>query len=298
MSENLLHLSAGAYRASVSPAGAELQTFAWEGHELLWSGDPAWWGRRAPLLFPVVGSVAGGQLRLGDATFPMPKHGFARDRGWELRDARPDRVVLGLRDDAATWKHYPFAFDLTFQLDLSPHGLRMTAELHNPGPEPLPAQFGFHPALRWPLLAGQARERHALVFDAPEPEALRQLTGELIDPVRRPSPVVDRTLALHDGLFTADALIWDPVRSRGLRYGVPGQPRLRVTWEAPTFACWTKPGAPFLCLEPWQGIADGLGFTGDFRDRSGVRLIAPGDRTTWAMTLALEPGDPESEPAI
>ncbi|MBI3131232.1 MAG: aldose 1-epimerase family protein [Acidobacteria bacterium] len=283
-----LQLHAGPYGASVSHHGAELQSFTWEGHELLWNGDPAWWGRRAPLLFPVVGSVAGGHLRVGEARFPMPKHGFARDRAWEVVDATASQALLRLEDDEGTRAHYPFAFELTLRFTLKPSGLRMEAVLRNPGAEPLPAQFGFHPAFRWPLLAGQAREAHALVFDEGEPDALRQLAGDFIAHGRRPSPVVARTLALKDDLFTADALIWDTVRSRGARYGVPGEPRLRVRWEAPSFACWTKPGAPFLCLEPWQGLADEVGFTGDFTDRPGVLSLAPGASAAWSMALGME----------
>ncbi len=291
MSPAPIHLAAGPYRASVSALGAELQSFAWNGHELLWDGNPTWWARRAPLLFPVVGSVAEGHIRVGDERFPMPKHGFARDRDWEVVSATDTQARFQLQADETTRVHYPFAFELTLRFTLDPAGLHMAAELHNPGAEPLPAQFGFHPAFRWPLLEGQARERHALLFDELEPDALRHLAGDFIAPDRRPTPVVGRTLALKDDLFAADALIWDPVRSRGARYGVPGEPRLRVQWQAPSFACWTKPGAPFLCLEPWQGLADEVGFTGAFPDRPGVLSLLPGASAAWSMSLALEAPD-------
>ena len=291
MSVQLVHLQAGPYLASISSHGAELQSFAWKDQDLLWNGDPTWWGRRAPLLFPVVGSVAEGHIRVGSERFPMPKHGFARDREWEVVEATSTQALFRLREDEGTRAHYPFAFDLKLRFSLEVSGLRMEAELHNPGSEPLPAQFGFHSAFHWPLLEGQARDRHALVFDEPEPGALRQLAGEFIAPDRRPTPVVGRTLALKDDLFAADALIWDPVHSRGARYGVAGEPRLRVRWEAPSFACWTKPGAPFLCLEPWQGLADEVGFRGPFQDRSGVLSLAPGASAAWSMSLAMEAPD-------
>lgn len=288
MSLRLVHLQAGPYRASISSHGAELQSFTWEGHDLLWNGDPVWWGRRAPLLFPVVGAVAEAHLRVGGGRFPMPKHGFARNREWEVVDATATQALFRLGDDESTRVHYPFAFELQLRFTLEPSGLRMEAELRNPGPVALPAQFGFHPAFRWPLLEGQAREAHALVFDEAEPDALRQLAGDFIAPGQRPTPVVARTLALKDDLFTEDALIWDPVRSRGARFGVPGEARLRVQWDAPSFACWTKPGAPFLCLEPWQGLADEVGFTGDFTDRPGVLSLAPGASAAWSMSLSME----------
>ncbi len=268
--------------------GAELQSFGWEGHELLWDGDPAWWARRAPLLFPVIGGVAGGEVRVGGRAFPMPKHGFARDLVWEVLEATGARCELRLREDGTTRAHYPFAFDLRFIATLDDSGLRMEARLSNPGEVPLPAQFGFHPAFRWPLFPGDLREAHGLEFNAREPGPLRRLEGDLLGPELRPSPVVGKRLELNDTCFAADALIWERPASRGLRYGVPGCPRLRVTWEAPTFACWTKPGAPFLCLEPWQGLADPVGFTGELGERPGALLLRPGKAAAWSMALGVE----------
>ncbi|HJV90309.1 MAG TPA: aldose 1-epimerase family protein [Holophagaceae bacterium] len=285
-----LRLEAGPYAAAISPQGAELQTFRWRGQDLLWHGDPAWWGRRAPLLFPVVGGVAGGQVRMGGLAFPMPKHGFARDLPWEVREASMARAELVLRDSSATRLHYPFAFELRIAFTLSEAGLRQAVHLANPGLEPLPAQFGFHPAFRWPLFPGEAKEAHRLTFDAPEPGPLRRLEADLLSPERRPTPVEGNVLPLRDDLFEADALIWEAPASRGLRYGIPGRPCLRMTWEAPSFACWTRPGAPFLCLEPWQGLADPEGFTGELAERPGAVTLPPGGTTTWALNLAVEDG--------
>lgn len=281
----MILLRQGDYEAAFSVEGAELQRFTWRGRELLWDGDPAWWGRRAPLLFPVVGGVASG---------PLPKHGFARDRAWERLEAPAGQALFRLRDDAATRACYPFAFDLRLEVSLGEAGLRQTARLHNPGDRDLPAQFGFHPAFRWPLLPGTDREAHRLRFAAPEPGPLRQLRGDLLAPELRPTPIQGRTLPLADALFQADALIWEAPASRALHYGVPGHPNLRVAWDLPSFACWTKPGAPFLCLEPWQGLADLEGADGRLEARPGALRLPPGGTARWTLDLAMvtSEGDP------
>ena len=129
---------------------------------------------------------------------------------------------------------------------------------------------------------------HREIFPADEPDALRRLgeDGGIL-PGRRPSPLDGRTLHLADTLFTEDALIWDAVRSRSVRYGAPGKPQLDVAFDAPMLGIWTKPGAHFVCIEPWHGLADPAGYEGDFRDKPGVFEIAPGDSWQCEMRVTL-----------
>src|SRR3546814_5861522 len=94
---------------------------------------------------------------------------------------------------------------------------------------PLPAQFGFHPALAWPLPFGEARGEHRITFDADEPERLLRIAPDgLIAPERRDSPLDGRTLHLDDALFTDDALVWDPVHSDKVRYGPAEGPAIEM----------------------------------------------------------------------
>lgn len=106
----------------------------------------------------------------------------------------------------------------------------------------------------------------------------------------RASPLSGRELVLADALFENDALIWSPVRSRSVRYGAPGAPHLRVDFpDTPDLGIWTKPGASFVCIEPWHGHADPAGFAGDFRDKPGVMTVAPGAEWRCAMAVTVEP---------
>ncbi|HEX9080678.1 MAG TPA: aldose 1-epimerase family protein, partial [Holophagaceae bacterium] len=161
--------------------------------------------------------------------------------------------------------------------------------LHNSGDSALPASLGGHPAFRWPLVPGLPKSAHRIVFAEPEPEPIRRLTPEgLLAPDPRPTPVQDRVLALHEGLFEADALIFDRLRSRSLRFEAEGGPGLIFSWEGfPHFGIWTKPdrGPAFLCLEPWQGFASPADWDGEFVDKPGIVVLAPGEARTWSYTV-------------
>jgi galactose mutarotase-like enzyme len=289
MADALLTLSSGRLRAAVSPLGAELRSFSVEGRELMWRADPRWWGSSAPLLFPIVGSLAGDAYRLDGQSFSLPRHGFARRRGFSVVEAADDRAVLRLQADDTTRAVYPFDFRLDVEFRLAADALHIAATVANPGPAPLSASFGFHPAFNWPLDPAADRLAHRIVFDQPEPAPLRRLTAQgllSLDPL--PSPVQGRMLPLTDALFAHDALIFDRPQSRGLIYGAPGAMGLRIDYpDMPYLGLWTKPGAPFLCIEPWQGLADPEGYAGDLRDKPGVIEVAAGDSRVFAIRVGI-----------
>jgi galactose mutarotase-like enzyme len=168
--------------------------------------------------------------------------------------------------------------------------------LHNPGDRDLPASFGAHPAFRWPLLPYLTREAHWLEFEKPEGEKLPAVDGDgLLGDPDRPSPLDGRLLALRDGLFAQDALVFRPVRSRAVRYSAPGAPVLQVGWDGFTeLGVWTRPGAGFLCLEPWRGHASPAGFDGEFSAKPGVFLVRPGATVSAQYTVAVLPPDVSS----
>ena len=281
-----------ALTASINPRGAELSSLAdAQGRALMTDADPAYWTGRAPLLFPIVGRVRDDRLRSGGRDHAMGKHGFARRLPFALIDHSADRAHFRLEDTPETRAAYPFAFRLDAVFTLAGPTLDMAITIANPGDAPLPASFGFHPAFAWPLPYGAARENHAIEFAAPEPGALKRITpeGYSTTPVR-PSPVEGTRLALADALFEDDALVWDPVNSQSLRYGAPGGPGLRIDFpDTPRLGIWTKPGARFICVEPWHGIADPEGWTGDFADKPGVFMVAPGGAWRGTMRVTLEP---------
>lgn len=288
----MVEIANGALWAAINPYGAELtHLHDAEGRELMTDADPAFWPKHAPILFPVVGETNGHVIRVDGTEYPMHRHGFARDMMFELARHEEHRAVFQLTDSEETRAHYPFAFLLEIGFTLDDATLMLDARIENRSDTVLPAQFGFHPALAWPLPYGQPREAHRIVFDTNEPEPLLELSQQgLVAEARRESPLDGRELRLHDALFRDDALIWDPVHSGMVRYGAAEGPRLEVAFpDTPRLGVWTKPGAHFVCIEPWHGLADPDGFTGDFRDKPGVFEIAPGDEKRIGMSVTLVP---------
>ncbi|WP_353204293.1 aldose 1-epimerase family protein, partial [Sphingomonas sp.] len=218
------------------------------------------------------------------------QHGFARRSAFTLVEQSASKAVFLLEDSAETRAVYPRAFALRARYDIDDATLSITIEIENRETDrTLPASFGFHPAFAWPLPYGHPREDHCIVFAAEETDSIRQLTDGLIDPVLRPSPLIGRTLALTDNLFSADALVWDQIRSQSVRYGAPSGPQLRIDFpDTPMLGIWSKPGAAFVCVEPWHGIADPQGFTGEMADKPGIFTLSPGMAKTITMAITLE----------
>jgi galactose mutarotase-like enzyme len=286
----LITLSSAELSAAVDPLGAQLSSLRdHAGGELLWHGDPAVWAGRAPLLFPIVGMLAGGSYRLGSKTYRLPRHGFARGKLFAIETTTASSAIFKLMADAATLEVYPFRFELHIHFELVGPKLSVTAGIRNAGDVPMLASFGFHPGFRWPLPYGQPRSAHRIEFESDEPAPMRRIdTAGLLTAEARPTLIVNRKLALTDSMFEDDVIIFDQVRSRCVSYGAGDGPRLELGFPDATYlGVWTKPGAPFICIEPWQGVTDAEGFRGDFKDKAGVFAIAPGATRLATMTISL-----------
>ncbi|WP_306591598.1 aldose 1-epimerase family protein [Geothrix sp. 21YS21S-4] len=282
-------LHAGSAAATVAAEGAELRSLRLGGRELLWDGGPLW-PRCAPLLFPIVGQVKGNAFRHGGRDYSLPRHGFARDRTFAWIRREDAACGLELRDDEETRAAYPFAFALGVDWTLEERALRMDIVLHNPGSDPLPASLGLHPAFRWPLAPDTPKAAHRLVFEAEEPALVHRLTPEgLLDPAPRPSPVRGRALPLDESLFADDALIFDQLRSRALRFEAEGGSVLELRWEGfSQLGLWSKPDPDpaFLCIEPWDGYADPADWEGEFADKPGGFILPAGAVRRWSLTIS------------
>ncbi|RWL49134.1 MAG: aldose 1-epimerase family protein [Mesorhizobium sp.] len=284
-----LTLHADGISATIVGQGAELVSLRdGDGTELLWQAGPAW-RRHSPVLFPIVGRLKGDQLRHRGQTYPMTQHGFARDRRFAWAEQGPTSCTLVLTDDAETRIHYPFAFRLAIGYDLKPRQLGVTFEITNTGDEPLPASVGAHPAFNWPLLPELPKEAYRLIFAEDEPAPVRRLKDGLLLPDPLPTPIEGKTLPLSEKLFVDDAVIVDRPVSTSVRYAASQGPAIDMSWQGfNELGIWSKPGgAPFLCIEPWHGIASPIDFDGEFADKPGVMLIEPGGRRVLSYRIGL-----------
>ena len=286
----VIEIASDTLTARINPLGAELHSLTdAKSREHMSSGDPAFWRGRAPLLFPIVGRLNGDVLRVEGQAYGLEKHGFARRSQFEVIAHDASSALFRLNDSPATRARYPFAFELDMHFALNGATLAMTATIRNPGDGPLPASFGYHPAFAWPL-PGADRTAHEIVFERDEPTSLCRVTPEgLIDGNPKASPVTSNRFTLTDALFADDALVWTDLNSRALSYGVPRGPRLDIAFpDTPYLGIWTKPGAAFICIEPWAGHADPEGYVGEFRDKPGIATIGAGVSRSFRMNVTVQ----------
>ncbi len=281
-------IAATGIAARIAAHGAELQSLQDPaGHEFLWQAGPEW-SRHAPVLFPIVGRLTGDTLRHNGHAYRLTQHGFARDSHFAWMERTPTFCRLALTDTPETLARYPFPFRFEVAYAAAGDTLAITYTIENPGPTILPASMGAHPAFRWPLRDGIAKEAHTLAFSAPEPAPIRRLTGGLLRPDPLPSPIEGQMLLLTESLFTDDAMILDHPASQSVRFSAPGAPGIDVSWEGfSELGLWMKPGAAFLCIEPWCGYASPVGFDGDFAEKPGLLLIPPGEQRSATHRMRL-----------
>jgi galactose mutarotase-like enzyme len=272
-------LAHGDAQATIALLGAEARAWRIAGRELTWPGDPAIWSDISPILYPVVGWTRNGEERVDGRTYPLALHGFARFETFAVEAQAADFARLTLADNAPTRALYPFAFALGVEYRLTPDALSIAIEVANPGDKAAPYACGLHPGFRWPL-GGAGREGALVRFERAErPEVPRLAPGGLIGAGMRPVPLQGRDLPLTDALFAHDALCFLDCASRSLAFiDASGA---SITMEYPDFphaALWTRPGAPFLCLEAWTGYSDPDGFEGELKDKPGMWALEPGGR--------------------
>jgi len=285
MTEAAIALAAGEARLAIARRGAEAIAWSVGGVELLWPSDPAIWDQISPILYPVVGWTRDGGVRVGGRRYPLKVHGFAAAQDFLVEAAGGDFARLTLRDNPATRALYPFAFTLAVEYRLGGTTLEVAVEVGNPGDEPAPYACGVHPGFRWPFAAG-GRDGAVVRFEKDEPAEVPVIApGGMVSQARRPIPLRDRTLTLSDALFADDALCFVNPASRSLRFEQADGSAIALDFSGFGLAAlWTRPGAPFLCLEAWTGYSDPEGFAGDLFEKPSMRVLQPGARARHVAT--------------
>ncbi len=287
MSETI-RIASAELAVEVSTLGAEMQSLKTaDGRNWLWNGDAAWWTGRSPILFPIVGKAPGDMLAVNGKTYPMAQHGIARRREFAIVEQTATACRHALVSSAETREVYPFDFRLTLEHSLHLRTLTVTATVENTGLGPLPFGIGFHPAFLWPLPGAEGKP-HAVILDNGAEPGIVQLEGGLIGKTLPTSPFKAGRLALSHDLFANDALIFPEGAGTGLTFAAEGGPSLHFTFEnLPNIALWQKPGAPFLCVEPWHGMAAHAGGTAELVERPYTVALAAGDQMRFGFTVEI-----------
>ena len=264
-----------------NPLGAELSSIQHSnGTEFLWQGDPDWWPRQAPVLFPIVGSLRNGRYTYDGHTYELPQHGFARDLPFETIEHSSDAITFRLTETPDTLKAYPFhfTFDVTFKLE----GARLITlyTATNTGDSDMPFSVGGHAAFGFNWGPDDTLEDYYLSFDDPQTLNTFRLTDDKLLDTREERLLDNETdIQITKDIFATDALILLNDHPRHLTLRSHKHPHsLRVEFDDfPHLGIWAKPGAPYVCIEPWQGHVDPANHDGNIFNKTGILTLKPGD---------------------
>ncbi|MFN8347848.1 MAG: aldose 1-epimerase family protein [Spirosomataceae bacterium] len=278
--------------AAFRPKGAELVSLILRSASLdfMWEGDPAFWGKHSPVLFPIVGGLKDNTYFFNGKAYPLPRHGFAREKTFAVEHLSDASVTFLLTHDESTLAVYPFAFAFRIRYTLNDNQLQVTYLVENPGDTPMWFSVGGHPAFKVPFLAGTTYEDYVLSFNQKEDWARWPLTpAGLIE--KAPVLLAQATteLPLTKELFYEDALVFKNYRSDSVTLHTPKSAHsLRFDFAGfPYLGVWAIKNADFVCIEPWCGIADSVDHPQDITRKEGIIVLpAKGSfERTWTVTL-------------
>ncbi len=243
--------------------------------EFLWQADERYWPRHAPILFPIVGKLKDFSYTHKRSKYTLPQHGFARDKNFFLKSISEDFVVFYLNSDMDTQASYPFEFELVVSYGLIKNKLIVDYKVSNFGTEEMPFSIGAHPGFSCPIVKDESFEDYKLIFD--EKETLQRLllkeglfSGETESFLNN-----ENEMRLSQATFEKDAIVLENYKSKfitlqstrsnhSVKFGIQGFPYLGL---------WSKPGAPFVCIEPWFGLADSSEATGELSSKKGIIIL-------------------------
>ena len=276
----------------VSEKGAELQSIKdANGKEYLWQGDPAFWPRRSPILFPIVCSVNDDTYRVDGKEYHLPRHGFARDTEFVLisppklggvSEGRGglNKCTFALESSEETKKVYPYDFTLSISYVLDGNKIGVIWHVHNTDSQEIHFQIGGHPAFNVPGMKAGDTQRGRIRLDNQEPlDGLKSYIDGSHEMIEIPVEAEQGIIEFTDNTWRNDSVkIHKCQLHRAELLGADGEPEVTVEFRTPVIAFWSpyQKNAPFVCIEPWYGLGDPRGFKGEFKDKPLMNHLQPG----------------------
>lgn len=265
---------------AVQAKGAELVSLYHKKHtlEYMWNGDPAFWGKHSPVLFPIVGTLKNDTYYYNNSAYHLSRHGFARDRPFTLSAAAASELCFTLESDAGTLQQFPFEFKFDIIYRLQQSRLTVTYMVQNTGNGDMYFSVGGHPAFTVPVVEGTDYNDYYLEFNEPEIAGRWPISAEgLIKTDAEPFLLHTNKLPLRKELFYRDALVFKNLRSdtvrlrsskhdEGIEFNFSGFPYLGI---------WAAKDANFVCIEPWCGIADSVNSSQQLAEKEGINRLPP-----------------------
>ncbi len=266
------------WSVEINEKGAELSSVQKkaEGREYIWQGDPDVWAGQAPILFPIVGRLKDDQYRIEGQTYTMKRHGFARERDFNVLEQTRKHLKFGLTADQETMQQYPYNFVLDVSYRLKENILRVTYEVTNKDQRNMPFSIGAHPAFSTPRIIDKQMQEYHLIFDQTETLDRHFIVEGLRNGDQKPILKNEKKLSLHPKLFKQDALIFKNHQSKTVSLVAQSDGEKLVEMSVagfPYLGIWQKVGADYICIEPWYGIADTYDFAGELKDKEGIMVL-------------------------
>ncbi len=279
----------------IAEHGAELQSIKKDGKEYLWQGDAKFWGRRSPVLFPTVGRVWNNVYRHEGTNYEMGQHGFARDMDFQLVSKEEDKIEYVLESTPETLAKYPFTFRLHIGYQLIENEVIVKWRVENLGKSELYFQIGAHPAFYFPNFDPTTSDRCFFAFD--ETKNL-----QYICPVEKGcvSPDIHTLQLNEEGLmpidihsFDCDTYIFENKQLKKITLLDKAKvPYLSLAFDTPLVAIWSPtkehPDCPFICIEPWFGRCDAIGYEGEFKEKDWMQTLASGEEFETTYKIIIE----------
>lgn len=268
---------------SMNSSGAELCSLKLkaDGTEYLWQADPKYWGRHAPVLFPIVGRLLNNEYSMDGKVYQLSQHGFARDMEFARTENKEQQVVYQLLSNEETLEKYPSKFELIIVYRLDGHELIIEYKVKNQDDKKMYFSIGAHTGFNCPLESGECFEDYYLEFSQQETADKYRLENGFISNQTERVLENNTVIPLTYELFKEDALVFKGLQSEAITLkSRKGSKKVMMKFAGfPYHAIWSKPegGAPFICLEPWYGLADKAGEKRDFTEKEGIHILEPGE---------------------
>lgn len=262
---------------NIKNPGAELCAISSlkNGREFMWHADPNIWNGYAPNLFPIIGMLKNNTFIYEDKTYNMPKHGFVRQSNQLVLDFQ-DTTTLTFKmvSNHELFKMYPFYFEYFINYQLIENKIQITYTIKNIDAKTLYFSVGAHPAFKCPVYQNEAYDNYSIVFEKPETAQTYLLNLETGLVTSKTKPVIKNgnEIQLHHNLFNEDALVFKDLKSRKatLKSKTYGDILSVYYDDFPYLGIWAKPNANYVCIEPWQGIADSESATQILKEKEGI----------------------------
>jgi galactose mutarotase-like enzyme len=281
---SIITLSNDVISAQINTLGAELCSLKNDNNrESIWEGNPTYWGKHSPVLFPIVGTLKNNTFNHNTKEYQLNRHGFARDMEFKLVDKTESTATFSIQSNSATLANYPFQFELQIQYTLVHSTLEIAYTVINKDNSAIPFSIGAHPAFALP---GNF-ENYSLEFEKAEPLEYTLLENDLVSTQTETIATHTNSVPLTYKLFERDALIFKKLQSNSLTILDKEKPVLKVHFEDfPNLGVWTKIDAPFICIEPWFGYSDTIKSNGNLFEKEGIIILKTAD--TFQAKFSIE----------